>query len=701
MKKHFTLTTLLTVYTFLLTAQPVDKAARDAFLVSRMAVKFHVQPRPVDKALSAAWFDNIIKQLDEAKVFFTQEDMLQLQPYRLHMDNELTGKKTAFLQLLIPVYRQRLKAADSMIDDICKKPFRFDINEKLMSSEIDAYPSNTSAQKLKWYKLLKGTILVAMLEEAYDPMRLQPAIQKEWTDSLEIVLRKKVNAYYKRIIKKTLEAPGGPEQVVCTAYCQSLATCYDPHSQYLPPSEKENFESDLGNAPMQFGFQLTENKNGDMVINNLKPGSPAFKSGQLNKGDIIQAVQWEGKEAIDLSGADREELHEIMSASNHEKLVFTVRKADGTKTSVSLLKEKMEQEEDENRVKGFLLKGEKRLGYISLPAFYTDWESEGRAMKGCSDDIAKELIKMKKENIEGLIVDIRYNGGGSMEEAVELAGIFIDAGPVAQTKSREEKVYTAKDVNRGTIYDGPLLVMVNGYSASASEVLAGTLQDYNRAYIVGSPTYGKATGQVILPLDTTIELTVDFLNRQVDSYLKLTMEKLYRVTGRSAQGTGVKPDIILPDLLEADPHREVDEPFALAATDVAPNKYYKPNAALPIASLKAFAKAYTDSSRYFKAMQSYIESHKQKQLVKDMPLSWTEASARQQQHQQSQLSPPEFRTSNTLFSVANYTSEKLRLQTDSDLRELNEAWKTRLVNDPYIDMAVLLLFFSINNTSIQ
>ena len=147
------------------------------------------------------------------------------------------------------------------------------------------------------------------------------------------------------------------------------------------------------------------------------------------------------------------------------------------------------------------------MGYISLPAFYTDWQNNDKAGNGCADDVAKEIVKLKKENIEGLILDLRYNGGGSMQEAVDLSGIFIDAGPVAQIKSRDAKVYTMKDVNRGsTIYDGPLILMVNGYSASASEMVAGTLQDYNRAVIVGSPTYGKATAQVVLPMDTTINL---------------------------------------------------------------------------------------------------------------------------------------------------------------------------------------------------
>src|SRR6185295_15214954 len=201
-----------------------------------------------------------------------------------------------------------------------------------------------------------------------------------------------------------------------------------------------------------------------------------------------------------------------------------IKKADGSERSVSLWKEKREEDDDDNKVKSFLLKGSKTIGFLSLPAFYEDWENE-KGINGCANDVAKEILKLKKESIEGLILDLRYNGGGSMQEAVELAGIFVDAGPVGQYKTREAKVYTLKDVNRGTIYDGPLMVLVNGYSASASEMVAGTLQDYNRAVIVGSPTYGKATAQVVLPMDTTINPGDDNKNKKAASDLKVTVSQ--------------------------------------------------------------------------------------------------------------------------------------------------------------------------------
>ena len=192
----------------------------------------------------------------------------------------------------------------------------------------------------------------------------------------------------------------------------------------------------MGNQQFRFGFAIKEDDDGGVIINGLEPGSPAFKCGMLNKGDKFQTLQWEGQNVIDVSDASAHELGEIFSQSNHDKIMITVKKADGTIRTVTLMKEQSDADDD-TKVKSFLLKGNKTFGYISLPAFYNNWEDENTGDNGCANDVAKEIIKLKKENITGLILDLRYNGGGSIQEAVELTGIFIDAGPVAQIKSTQ------------------------------------------------------------------------------------------------------------------------------------------------------------------------------------------------------------------------------------------------------------------------
>jgi len=258
-------------------------------------------------------------------------------------------------------------------------------------------------------------------------------------------------------------------------------------------------------------------------------------------------------------------------------------------------------------IKSFVLNGTIKAGFIALPGFYTDWTHA--RMIGCANDVAKEIIKLKKEGVDGIILDLRGNGGGSLKEAIELAGIFIDIGPMSIKARRDEKPQTVKDWNRGSIYDGPLLIMVNGSSASASEVLAGALQDHHRALIVGNRTFGKATAQVILPLNTAFDL--DFPNAELNTELgfcKITMSKLYRINLQTHQKTGVQPDIEIPSFYDNMAYRESNLDFALAQDSIVKKMYYTPLANLPIKELRAKSKARIEKNELFGNVSSINKS---------------------------------------------------------------------------------------------
>ncbi len=613
----------------LLHAQSPPSAVQDAFLITRMAEKYHIEPRPLDQTLSSGIYTQLLEALDGQHIFFTKEDTGRLSAYRYRLDDEIRNRQSGFLTLLTSVYKDRLGQVDTMLDRIAATPFNFSIREKLTAAEDTSYPSDRSGIYTHLYKLLKSSVLSAILKYNPQPDR-KPSIK--YIDSLEPVLRKRTVARTKRTIKRILQSPMGVDNMIGAIYCQELASCYDPHTAYFQPEMKTAFESHLGNTPLSFGLSLKEDEDGNVEISHLQPGGPAFQSGSINEGDKIQSIQWDDKDPIDVSGASIQEISQILSATGGSRATFTVKKADGTTRQVVLRKARLDTGgDDEDRVKGFLLKGTHLFGYISLPAFYSDWE-DSKGVNGCANDVAKEIVKMKKENIEGLIIDLRYNGGGSMQEAIELSGIFIDAGPVAQIKSRDPRILTLKDMNRGTIYDGPLMLLVNGNSASASEMVAGTLQDYNRALIVGSPTYGKATAQVVLPMDTTLDMNTFNGHAEAASYIKLTINRLYRITGASAQFTGVQPDIVLPDPAGADGQRESDEKFALRPNSIEPNKYYKPYPPLPIATIAAAAKKEIDSSSFFTGALAGEAAAKKTDTPKDIPLFLDDAwKARQQQ----------------------------------------------------------------------
>ncbi len=685
MKKNIALFIALIIIPFLSNGQTTDKAANDAYLITRMVNKFHVEPRAVNDAFSASVFTGMLAKTDEDRIFFTKNDISRLNPYRTTIDDEIKRRKTAYLNLFIAIYKQRLQQADSLVNEISKTPFDFYSQEKITVAEDTLYPASVAGMRLKLYKKMKAWVLDELTDDVPGNFKsFTPAKQKKYIDSALLVLQKKGASSLKRKINNILQNPYGITQYVSNIYCETIASCFDPHTEFFPPDEKENFESELGKQPFQFGFKMKADKNGGVLIDNLQPGSPAFKSGKLNKGDKFISLQWEGRQAVDVSDITIHELGELIDESNHKKVLFTVKKTDGSVVQVSLEKE-LAEGGDDDKVKSFILKGDNTVGYIYLPAFYEDWETNNEGLNGCANDVGREILKLKKENINGLILDLRYNGGGSVQEATELAGIFVGAGPVAQEKSKDAKVHAIKNTNRGTVFDGPLVILVNGYSASAAELVAGTLQDYNRAVIIGAPTYGKATMQVVLPLDTNVT-PENFTQTHTEDYLKLTISKLYRVTGASAQVKGVQPDIVLPDILDAYITKEAGEPYALRPTVIDANKYYTPFASLPIKTLAEGVQTEIDTGKYFNAVKKLIAWSKQQKAAKDISLNIKDALADIDSTARFEDSDVTSGYKSKKFIVQNNQFEMARLQADSNLKDLNEEFSSQVAGDAYINI---------------
>jgi carboxyl-terminal processing protease len=663
-------------------AQPFSKAADDAYLVTRMVEKFHFQPRNLNDQFSADVLNKFLKALDGQRIFFTQPDITSLEFYKYRLDDEIKNRSTKFLQAVSSLYKTRLIQAQAMLDNITKSPFNFYFPVKFTVAEDTSWPANAAAQKVKIYKVISYALLNALVNNNDDIASLNIVELKKRMLKNEPSIRSNIQGAFRRSINTMLQSPGGLQKIVSDEYCKSIALCYDPHTEYLPATEKENLDTELGEKEIGLGFNLISDKNGNVFVNDLMPGSPAYKSGQINRGDKIVYIQWEGSALIDLAGATVKEITEVLNASNHGKIIISFKKADGRNKQVMLSKEKIEDDLEENKVKSFLLKGDKIIGYISLPSFYEDWEND-IGINGCANDVAKEIVKLKKENIDGLLIDVRFNSGGSIQEAIELAGIFIDAGPVAQYRSAKQTITALKDANKGTIYDGPLMIMVNGYSASASEMFAAVLQDYNRALIAGSPTFGKATSQVILPLDSAVTPDSDLSKSNADNFIKITVAEIYRVTGKPLQGLGVIPDISFPDF---DAQKEKDNPFVLSSKPIPVNKYYQPAKPLSFNNVKAIAKKEISSSPYFTHFQQYVEAENRSKQKKDVSLQLNDALALQN------ISTPRPDTAESkLFKIHNHAYDDKRLGQNKTLKEVNDAWKKNLSQDAYIRLAYILM----------
>jgi carboxyl-terminal processing protease len=658
-------------------AQLTKPTAETAYTITRMAEIYHVQPRAVDKAFSIDLYNQMIRALDQDKIYFSAEDIRQLYNWQYTLNDQLLNKKEDFLKLVINIYTRKINQTDSILDLISKSKFDLNLAETYSVAEDSSFSPTDAQRKTKIYKLIKRNIIETIVD-IYDDDSTKKNIP---ADVLEPSARKKVCHAFKRDIQRTRQSQNGLPGFVCNAWCESVASCYDPHTEFFSPGKKDEFQGELGDKQLQFGFTLGEGKDAT-EITRLKPGSPAYKSGLIHEGDQILALQWDNNEEVDVSDATTDEVNVFISGEHGKSLTLTLKKSDGTTRKVTLQREKAALDDDNSKVRSFILKGDHRVGFISLPAFYTDWNGEEGGNNGCADDVAKEIIKLKKENIEGLILDLRYNGGGSMLEAIALAGIFIDAGPVGMTRDKEGKIYTMKDVNRGSVYDGPLILLINGFTASASEMLAGTLQDYHRAVIVGSPSFGKATAQVVLPLDTLFDEKHMDRMKTADNFIKITVDRLFRVNGTSAQQIGVIPDIFLPDYTETQTEREKSLPFSLANTSIESNKYYRPYPPISIEPLKSFSKAFTDTSRLFISFNSYLDLLLRAQVARDQDLSLNKMMDERKQVNKSlvdgersinKLKPP--------YEIEWNQYEKIRMQADEDLRKSNAALTQVLTRD--------------------
>lgn len=664
-----------------------------AIVLKRMAELKHYSPRQVDDKFSVMVFRTVLNAADSRRLLFTNAEYQQLLPYNSSLDDELQGKSWNFFDKFSQLYKNSLIRADSIINKVLQKPFDFSANETLTSSIKDEdfnFSADVRALTDRWARYLKYIIL----NELYDAVNADSSKKismKAGLKSLEPAIREKVKMTRLKSLKKIIDYPTGYPALVTELYLNAIASCFDPHTNYFSPQEKEEFQEQLSTEAYFFGIKFDENEKGQIIVDKLTPGGAAWKSGEMNEGDELLSLQWEGKEVQDMTGATPEEVFAVIDQSNHDKLLFRLKKTDGTMSMVFLRKEKAAN--DENIVKSFLLKGEKKIGYILLPAFYTEWENETGS--SCANDVAKEIVKLKKENIDGLILDVRFNGGGSVGEAMEMTGIFIDEGPLAAIKTRDGKQVTLKDPNRGTIYDGPLALMINGQSASASEMLAASLQDYNRAVIVGSNTYGKATMQQMFSMDT---ITSKSGPAAAGDMVKITTGKLYRVTGQTAQLYGVAPDVEVPDAFNGLDIGEKFSKYPLASDSAKRNNYYKPLPYLPVSELARLSAARLAAHPDFQLIKK-IADEQQKFLqltTRTIPLK---AELFEKWMQQQELEQETMKGEGTVtkkFTIDNHGQDKQLLHNNAYAREINEVWLQNLAEDIYIEEAFSVLLDLIN-----
>lgn len=574
--------------------QPGPNDATTAILTARMLERAHYSQQPFNNEISSKFLDHYLNALDPQHIFFLKSDVEEFEQWRNKLD-EMTvnsGDTSPGYQIFNRFFERLRQQHTYVVNLLATEKFEFNADERYLLNRKDApRPADLKEAKQLWRDRVRFEYLTEKLSskpatdaKAKSDKPEKEGLKKGNTEEKSAAkgkshedIVKGITKRYDRILK-TMEAFDADQ--VLQIYLSALTSVYDPHSDYLGKSELDNFSINMRLSLFGIGAQLTT-EDGYCKIMELVPGGPASRSKKLKPNDKIIAVAQGSEEAVDVIDMPLNKIVEKIRGQKGTEVRLTVIPADSADSSnrkiVSLVREEIKLEESEAKAQIIDVPLENgktnRIGMIDLPSFYADFDTDSNKpeseRKSTTRDVNKLLTKLKKENINGLILDLRRNGGGSLEEAIKLTGLFIKQGPVVQVKDPSGEVTVDKDTDPSIAYDGPMIVLTSRFSASASEILAGALQDYGRALIVGdSSTHGKGTVQTMLTLSRYLR------NADFDpGAIKVTIRKFYRPSGASTQRKGVEPDIVLPSVNNHAEVGEVSLEYALPWDTIAPAEF--------------------------------------------------------------------------------------------------------------------------------
>lgn len=525
----------------------------------------HYNPQKIDDNFSEAIYNNYIEALDPTKRFFTQQDIKLFSKFKLEIDDQIKSEDNTFYSIVTKQFMKRIKETKLFYEDLLVNSFDFDKEETFNLDFKNAdFPLNNKARKKRWRKQLK----LNTLGRLYDKIEIENDIKKDSATyivksmkDLETVSREEVvknmGDYYERMEELNNED-------WFSFYINSITETFDPHTTYFSPKLKKKFDISMSGKLEGIGARL-QKKDGYTKVVQLISGGPAWKKGELEVGDLIVKVAQGDGEPVDIVGMRLDDAIEFIKGKKGSEVRLTLKKIDGSIEIISIVRDVVEL--DETFAKSSTVEFDnKTYGVINLPQFYIDFSEKN--YRDSASDMKIQIEELKKDNVEGLLIDLRNNGGGSLKTAIEIAGLFIEKGPVVQVKYKDAKPRIDRDRDSRIQWNGPLVVLVNELSASASEIFAAAMQDYNRAIIIGSnQTFGKGTVQNVLGLNQFFRYKDDL------GALKMTIQKFYRINGGSTQLKGVSSDIAIPDRYTYMEIGERDEKNPLEWDQIEPVNY--------------------------------------------------------------------------------------------------------------------------------
>lgn len=677
---------------------PKQKQSKVLKNVGILIQEGHFHPQPIDDIFSKKVLTKFTEELDDQKDILLQSDINAFKNFSLIIDNEILGdaELTSFYEIN-SVYLKRLKEVSELYASILEKPFDFNASEKIqMNPEKLNFPKNERDRYDIWKSRLKYAVLSKYVDKLED--RESNKTKKDFIfqadSTLERISREQIKKQMDRYFTTKKNRETLDENF--STFINCITGLNDPHSNYFPPVDLRSFNESMSGSFFGIGAQLKED-DGKIKITSLVPGGPAWKSGELKENDEIIMVAQGDKEPVDVTGysvADAVKL--IRGSEKGSEVRLTVKRIDGNIKVISILRDKVNTEE--TFAKSAIINGNKKIGYIYLPEFYADFEKANGVR--CATDVAKELEKLKAEKIEGLIIDLRGNGGGSLYDVVQMAGLFIPNGPICQVKGKEDKPNVLSDKDNKVQYDGPLAVMVDGTSASASEIFAAAIQDYKRGIIIGSQsTYGKGTVQRNISLNDEAFNNIFAQNNTSDlGAVKLTIQKFYRINGGATQKKGVIPDVVLPDRYDYLKYREKDNASALEWDEIPKAKYDKWTSNISLDQFLLSENQAIAKNNTFNLIKSDV-SWLAKYNDKEYSLNINQYRQDQKELKKIISSLDSLSKAAATLTITNVSSDTAYINSIKDKIEKNKQWLKVRNTDVYLNESIKILsdFIQQNN----
>jgi len=654
-------------------------------IISYVIERGHFDPKNIDNEFSEKMFDEFIENMDGQHRFFLNSDIRNFKKYKYDLDDQIINSKTTFFDIVYNKLNQRQEIVKNFYKEILDKPFSFNENEIIsLDYENAPYPSSLNDLKFLWRKRLKLSTLSIYVDKKEDQIN-QKKIDTSHVILEDYILEKQSRDMTLNNMKNFFESVDELNRNdYFNIYINSLVKQFDPHSFYFSPNDKETFDTSISGKFEGIGARLGK-KNQQITILEVISGGPVWKGNLLEPGDVILKVSGSSGDPVEVTGMRLDDVVKLIKGPKGTNVILNVKRVDGTISDVNIVRDIVELEESYAKA-SIIKKDEINYGLIYLPKFYVDFKSYNE--RNAANDVKKLIIQLKKEKISGLVLDLRDNGGGSLQTVVDITGYFIKTGPVVQVKSTGGKKQVLRDRDPSVIWNGPLVVLVNELSASASEILAAALQDYKRAIVIGSKqTFGKGTVQNVVDLNKIIA---------GNSYgnlgaLKLTTDKFYRINGGSTQLEGVKSDIIFPNRYSFIEIGEKDQENPLP-WDFIGSAQFSP----------------TDTKNNFE----YVQNESNKRIVSNTYLNLLKEEAKWVKEQQNQykysLNYSEFvrnrdsiiKISKKFDKIENYRSnlgidwieeDKLEIDTNNNFKEKRSRWKETLIKDIQLNEAINIL----------